>query len=36
MTLIGKKLIPIRNERSVPRLKTAHFMTPKYFVYMAS
>ena len=36
MTLIGKKLIPIRNERSVPRLKTAHFMTPKYFVYMTS
>lgn len=36
MTLISRKLIPIRNERSFPRLQTAHFRRPKYFLYRAA
>lgn len=36
MALISKKLIPIRNERSFPRLQTAHFRRPKYFLYRAA
>lgn len=36
MALISRNLIPIRNERSVPRLKTAHFRRPKYFLYRAA
>lgn len=36
MTLLSRKLIPIRNERSFPRLQTAHFRRPKYFLYRAA
>jgi len=35
-TLLGRELIPIRNERQYARLKTAHFRKPKYFIYRAS
>lgn len=31
--LLQKELIPIRNERQYPRLKTAHFRKPRYFIY---
>ena len=31
--LLKKELIPIRNERQYPRLKTAHFRRPRYFLY---
>lgn len=33
MSLLCKELIPIRNERQYPRLKTAHFRRPRYFIY---
>ena len=33
MALIKKELIPIRNDRQFPRLKTAHFRKPKYLIY---
>lgn len=36
MPLLSKKLIPVRNERSFPRLHTAHFRRPKYFLYRAA
>ncbi len=36
MALISRKLIPVRNERSFPRLQTAHFRRPKYFLYRAA
>lgn len=36
MALLKRKLIPIRNERSFPRLQTAHFRRPKYFLYRAA
>ena len=36
MALISRKLIPVRNERSFPRLQTAHFRWPKYFLYRAA
>lgn len=36
MALLSKKLIPIRDERSFPRLHTAHFRRPKYFLYRAA
>lgn len=36
MTLLQKELIPIRNERQYPRLKTAHFRKPRYFIYRAA
>lgn len=36
MNLLCKELIPIRNERQYPRLKTAHFRRPKYFIYRAA
>lgn len=36
MSLLRRKLIPIRNERSFPRLQTAHFRRPKYFLYRAA
>ena len=31
--MLQKELIPIRNERQYPRLKTAHFRRPRYFIY---
>lgn len=36
MVLLKRKLIPIRNGRSAPRLQTAHFRRPKYFLYRAA
>lgn len=36
MALLSRKLVPIRNERSFPRLQTAHFRRPKYFLYRAA
>lgn len=36
MPLLSRKLIPIRNGRSFPRLQTAHFRRPKYFLYRAA
>ena len=36
MDLLCKELIPIRNERQYPRLKTAHFRRPRYFIYRAA
>lgn len=34
--LLQKELIPIRNGRKYPRLKTAHFRKPRHFIYRAS
>ena len=34
--LLQRRLIPIRNERQYPRLKTAHFRRPRYFIYRAA
>ena len=31
--LLARELIPIRPDRSFPRLKTAHFRRPAYFIY---
>lgn len=36
MGLLQKELIPIRNERQYPRLQTAHFRKPRYFIYRAA
>lgn len=36
MALLSRKLIPVRNERSFPRLQTAHFRRPRYFLYRAA
>ena len=36
MSLLKKELIPIRNERQYPRLQTAHFRRPRYFIYRAA
>ncbi|OUO25101.1 hypothetical protein B5F86_13640 [Lachnoclostridium sp. An298] len=36
MALLQKELIPIRNDRKYPRLQTAHFRKPRYFVYRAA
>lgn len=36
MSLLQKELIPIRSERQYPRLKTAHFRRPRYFIYRAA
>lgn len=36
MALLCRELIPVRNERRYPRLKTAHFRRPRYFIYRAS
>lgn len=36
MNLLCKELIPIRNERQYPRLQTAHFRRPRYFIYRAA
>lgn len=33
MSLLQRELIPIRNERQYPRLQTAHFRRPRYFIY---
>lgn len=34
--LLQKELILIRNERQYPRLQTAHFRKPRYFIYRAA
>lgn len=34
--LLQKELIPVRNDRKYPRLKTAHFRKPRYFIYRAA
>lgn len=36
MLLLQKELIPIRKERQFPRLQTAHFRKPRYFIYRAA
>lgn len=36
MLLLQKELIPIRNDRQFPRLQTAHFRKPRYFIYRAA
>ena len=36
MDLLCKELIPIRNGRQYPRLQTAHFRRPRYFIYRAA
>lgn len=36
MSLLKKELIPIRNDRKYPRLQTAHFRKPRYFIYRAA
>lgn len=36
MSLLQKELIPIRNGRQYPRLQTAHFRKPRYFIYRAA
>lgn len=36
MSLLCKEWIPVRNERQYPRLKTAHFRRPRYFIYRAA
>ena len=36
VSLLSRELIPIRDERSYPRLKTAHFRRPAYFLYRPS
>ena len=33
MSLLQKELIPVRNDRQYPRLQTAHFRRPRYFIY---
>lgn len=35
MSLLQKELIPVRNDRRYPRLQTAHFRKPRYFIYRA-
>lgn len=36
MELLRRELIPVREERKYPRLKTAHFRRPRYFTYRAA
>lgn len=36
MSLLCKELVPFRDERQYPRLKTAHFRKPRYFIYRAA
>ncbi len=36
MSLLKKEMIPIRKERQYPRLQTAHFRKPRYFIYRAA
>lgn len=36
MTLLHRELIPIRDNRKYPRLQTAHFRKPRYFIYRAA
>lgn len=36
MELLRRELIPIRDDRQYPRLKTAHFRRPRYMTYRAA
>lgn len=36
MEILQSELIPIRDGRQYPRLKTAHFRKPRYFIYRAA
>lgn len=36
MKILASELIPIRDSRQYPRLKTAHFRKPRYFIYRAA
>lgn len=36
ISLLQKELIPVRNGRRHPRLQTAHFRKPRYFIYRAA
>lgn len=36
MNLLCKELVPVRNDRQYPRLQTAHFRRPRYFIYRAT
>lgn len=36
MKILQAELIPIRDDRRFPRLKTAHFRRPRYFIYRAA
>ena len=36
MFLLQREVIPIREERKFPRLQTAHFRKPRYFIYRAA
>lgn len=36
MLLLQRELIPIRDGRQYPRLQSAHFRRPRYFIYRAS
>ena len=36
ISLLQRELIPIRNNRKYPRLQTAHFRRPRYFIYRAA
>ncbi len=36
ISLLQRELIPIRNDRQYPRLQTAHFRKPRYFIYRAA
>lgn len=36
MSLLQKELLPVRNDRKYPRLQTAHFRKPRYFIYRAA
>lgn len=36
MARLAKELIPVRNDRRYPRLQTAHFRRPRYFIYRAA
>lgn len=36
MSLLQRELIPIRDNRQYPRLQTAHFRKPRYFIYRAA
>ena len=36
MKILQSELIPIRDGRQYPRLKTAHFRKPRYFIYRAA
>lgn len=36
MKILQSELIPVRGNRKYPRLKTAHFRKPRYFIYRAA